>query len=147
VQINVAGPTITETVPGDTPVPVEVTPTEAVPLPTVLPEEPREVNNLIDWLLALLVIIFISLFAYQSGALTGQVRWGVRWGLSALIGGLVVNAYISFNLPGAAQLVAEYNIWGIVLSVVSGSLLGWASGVVWRWATRAKSIGSNDDST
>ncbi|MEJ2484104.1 MAG: glycoside hydrolase family 3 N-terminal domain-containing protein [Anaerolineales bacterium] len=137
VQINVSGPTPTETEPGDTPPPSEITPTVEVPLPTQTIAGPREVNNLIDWLLSLLVIFFISLFAYQSGALAGQVRWGVRFGLTALIGGLAVNAYISFNLPGAAALVTKYSIWGIVLSAASGSLIGWASGVLWRWMSKS----------
>lgn len=137
VQIRVSGPVDTQTSPGEPTPTIEITPTEEALLPTLPPEEPRTVNNLIDWLLALLVIIFISLFAYQSGALAGQVRWGVRWGLTALIGGLVVNAYISFNLPGAETLVGNYNIWGIVLSVAGGSLIGWASGVIWRWLSRS----------
>ena len=138
VQINVAGPASTESQPGDTPPPVEITPTDAIPLPTEIPAGPREVNNLIDWLLALLVIFFISLFAYQSGALTGQVRWGVRWGLTTLIGGLAVNGYISFNLPGASSLITRYSIWGIVLGVVAGSLAGWTAGLLWRWLYKSK---------
>ncbi|MEJ2513121.1 MAG: hypothetical protein P8Y72_16170, partial [Anaerolineales bacterium] len=137
VQNNVSGPTPTETEPRDTPPPSEITPTVEVPQPTQTIAGPREVNNLIDWLLSLLVIFFISLFAYQSGALAGQVRWGVRFGLTALIGGLAVNAYISFNLPGAAALVTKYSIWGIVLSAASGSLIGWASGVLWRWMSKS----------
>ncbi len=138
VQINISGATIPESTPVETIAPATITPTEIIPAPTPPPEEPRVVNNLIDWMLALLVILFISLFAYQSGALAGQVRWGVRWGLSALIGGLIVNAYISFNLPGASTLVGEFNIWGIVLSVAGGSLIGWASGIIWRWLSRSK---------
>jgi len=136
VEITISGPTITEVPAAETITPVTITPTEQIPEPTPPPEEPRLVNNLIDWMLALVVIMFISLFAYQSGALAGQVRWGVRWGLSALIGGLLVNAYISFNLPGASALVGQYNIWGIVISVACGSLLGWASGVIWRALSR-----------
>lgn len=107
-------------------------------LPPVQPTDPtqRELNNLVDWLLSLVVIVFLSLFAYQGGALSGQVRWGVRWGLTALIGGLLANAYISFNLPGAALLIREYHIWGIVLGVAGGSLLGWGAGLLWRYLTR-----------
>ena len=117
----------------------EVEPTVVV-VPTIdlddlpIPEQPpRELNNLVDWLLSMVVISFLSLFAYQFGALAGQVRWGVRWALTSLIGGLLVNAYISFNLPGAATLVSEYHIWGIVLGVAGGCLIGWAIGLAWRW--------------
>jgi len=144
VQINVSGTTITEVPPIETTTPVTITPTEMLPEPTIPPEEPRVVNNLIDWMLALVVILFISLFAYQSGALAGQVRWGVRWGLSSLIGGLIVNAYISFNLPGASTLIGKYNIWGIVLSVAGGSLIGWSSGIIWRWLSRAQKTNDSD---
>ena len=115
-------------------------PATAEPVPTLdlddlpIPQQPqREMNNLVDWVLAMVVIIFVSLFAYQSGAMAGQVRWGVRWALTSLIGGLLVNAYISFNLPGAAVLVREYHIWGIVLGVAGGCLAGWAIGLIWRW--------------
>lgn len=93
----------------------------------------REKTNLGDWLLTLLVTGFISLFAYQAGATAGQVRWGVRWMLTALIGGLVVNAYISFSLPGAANLLRDYQIWGVVGSAALGSLIGWLFGLIWRW--------------
>jgi beta-N-acetylhexosaminidase len=115
------------------PEPTKPAPTE-IPEPEPEIEEPaRELSNLVDWLLAIVVITFLSLFAYQFGALAGQVRWGVRWGLTSLIGGLAVNAYISFNLPGADLLIREYHIWGIVLGVAGGCLLGWAAGLLWRW--------------
>jgi hypothetical protein len=117
-------------VPTNTPEPT--LPLEETPQVTPPPETPPREHTLIDWLLSLVVIIFVSLFAYQGGALAGQVRWGVRSGLTALIGGLLANAYISFNLPGAASLVQDYHIWGIVLSVAGGSLLGWGAGLLWR---------------
>jgi NhaP-type Na+/H+ or K+/H+ antiporter len=49
-----------------------------------------------------------------------------------MIGGLLVNAYLSFNLPGAAFLIREYQVWGIVLGAAVGCLLGWAAGLLWR---------------
>ena len=110
----------------------EPTPTESSPGPDDGENLPREVNNLVDWLLAMVVIAFLSLFAYQFGAMAGQVRWGVRWALTSLIGGLLVNAYISFNLPGSDLLLLEYHIWGIVLGVAGGCLAGWAVGLLWR---------------
>jgi beta-N-acetylhexosaminidase len=133
IQIDVTGsgeaaPTPEE----DTQQPTEPTPTESGESQTDEDDQPREVNNLVDWLLAMVVISFLSLFAYQFGAMAGQVRWGVRWGLTSLIGGLLVNAYISFNMPGASLLVQEYHIWGIVLGVAGGCLVGWAVGLIWR---------------
>ena len=136
ILIDVIGLDEPETTEEATPTVVEPTPTEAVVEVTPTPEPPREVNNLVDWLLSLIVIVFVSLFAYQFGALYGTVRWGVRWALTSLIGGLLVNAYIAFNLPGAAALVREYHIWGIVLAVGGGCLLGWAGGLIWRVVRR-----------
>lgn len=93
---------------------------------------PRDYTSLGDWLVTLFVTVFIGLFAYQAGALAGQVRWGVRWGLAALIGGLAVNTYLSFNLPGVAALITRYQIWGIVICTMIGAFLGWGAGVLWR---------------
>lgn len=120
----------------DEPTPIVITPTPQETEPAILPEPPRDVNNLVDWVLSLIVIAFVSLFAYQFGAMAGTIRWGVRWALTTLIGGLLVNAYISFNLPGANLLVSEYHIWGIVLAVGGGCLIGWAAGLIWRWMKR-----------
>ncbi len=117
-----------------TPLPPTPEPTQAA---TPVPEElPRETNNVVDWLLSLIVIAFVSLFAYQAGAVAGQIRWGIRWGLASLVGGLLVNAYLSFSLPGTAGLIREYHIWGIVLGVGGGCLLGWGFGLLWRLVSR-----------
>jgi hypothetical protein len=109
-------------------------PTQATPLatPDGDPTVPPEKITLGDWLLNLMVITFIGLFAYQVGAMAGHVRWGIRWGLAALIGGLVVNTYLSFDLPGAANLISNFQLWGIVISSAFGTLLGWLAGVLWR---------------
>jgi hypothetical protein len=133
VQIDVADtgePGPATTVPG-TPAPTDLE--QATPaVPPDIPTDRNDILTLGDWLLTLMVITFISLFAYQIGATAGQVRWGVRWGLAALIGGLTVNTYLSFNLPGASTLIQEYQLWGIVISTATGSLLGWLGGLVWR---------------
>jgi beta-N-acetylhexosaminidase len=134
VQIDVAdtgetGPVVVVT---GTPAPTD--PAQATPIVTPEgPSEPTDKITLGNWLLALMVIIFISLFAYQIGATAGHVRWGVRWGLAAMIGGLSVNTYLSFDLPGASALILDYQLWGIVISAAVGSLLGWLFGLVWRY--------------
>jgi beta-N-acetylhexosaminidase len=132
VQIDVAdtgeaGPVTA--IPG-TPAPTDLT--QATPVvPPDTPSDPIDKLTLGEWLLTLMVITFISLFAYQIGATAGQVRWGVRWGLAALIGGLTVSTYLSFDLPGASALIQGYQLWGIVISAATGSLLGWLGGLVW----------------
>jgi beta-N-acetylhexosaminidase len=136
VQIDVAdtgeaGPIVVVT---RTPPPTNVL-TQITPLAT--PDGdlivPPDKITLGDWLLNLLVIIFISLFAYQVGAMAGHVRWGIRWGMAALIGGLLVNTYLSFDLPGATDLISNFQIWGIVISTAIGTLFGWLVGFLWRY--------------
>jgi beta-N-acetylhexosaminidase len=139
IQIDVAdtgeaGPATA--VPG-TPAPTDQTQATPVVTPDI-PTESIDQLALGEWLLTLIVISFISLFAYQIGATAGQVRWGVRWGLAALIGGLTVNTYLSFGLPGASILIGEYQLWGIVISTAAGSLLGWLGGLVWRQIKRSQ---------
>ncbi len=75
----------------------------------------------------------VCLPVWRSGR-TGAL--GCALGADLMVGGLLVNAYISFNLPGAVFLVREYHIWGIVLAVAGGCLLGWAAGLVWRWLSK-----------
>ncbi|KAA3642311.1 MAG: hypothetical protein DWQ07_25085 [Chloroflexi bacterium] len=97
------------------------------------PEPPRENSNFGDWLLVLAISIFIALFAYQTGALRGQVMWGVRWALSALIGGLIASTYLGFNLPGTAGLVSGAGLWGIAVVGGLGALAGWGLAWLWQW--------------
>lgn len=101
-------------------------------------EEPIRSNQttMEDWLLVLLTTGFLSLVAYQSGANTGQVRWGMRWALTSLIGGMVVNIYLSFDLPGSEALLLEYEVWGIVVLTAIGAATGWFAG--WIWQQRGK---------
>jgi beta-N-acetylhexosaminidase len=108
----------------------EVVPTEIPETPP--PFVPEDDTTLVDWLISLVVTIFISLFTYQLGAVAGNIRWAVRWGLTSFLGGLAANAYLSFGLPGSAPLILEYGIWGIVLVVAAGCLIGWSAGLIWR---------------
>jgi beta-N-acetylhexosaminidase len=112
----------------------EVVPTESVD--DQPPIDPDDATTLIDWLISLVVTIFISLFTYQLGAVAGSIRWAVRWGLTSFLGGLAANAYLSFGMPGSAPLILEYGIWGIVLCVAAGCLIGWAAGLIWRSANQ-----------
>jgi beta-N-acetylhexosaminidase len=136
VQIDVAdaaegGPVVVTGTPAPTD-PAEDTPAAT---PTV-PTEIKDKINLGDWLLTLAVITFIGMFAYQIGVTSGHVRWGVRWGLSALIGGLLVNTYLSFGLPGTPILIMKYELWGIVIFTAAGTLLGWLVGFIWRYLNK-----------
>ena len=133
IQIDVAdtgdtGPVVLVT---GTPPPTDSPEFTPNPDPETTPQ-PSDKTTLGDWLLALLVVAFISLFAYQAGSTAGHVRWGVRWGLASLMGGLAVNTYLSFNLPGAKELISSYQLCGIVISTALGALVGWEIGFLWR---------------
>jgi beta-N-acetylhexosaminidase len=84
------------------------------------------------WLLSLLLSMFVGLFAFQAFASQGDVRWGVRGALAAVIGGQVISAYISLNLPGVDYLLSGSLIWGVVLSTLIGAVAGWVLSHVWR---------------
>ncbi len=100
------------------------------------PAGPRQQTNFGDWVLLTLVTGFVSLFAYQGGALAGQVRWGVRWALLAFIGGTLVNVYLALGAPGTLALLRTGDAWGVALAGGLGAALGWAAGVGWRALTR-----------
>lgn len=98
--------------------------------------QPHTKTNLGDWSSAIFVSVFVGLFAYQAGATSGQVRWGIRWGLTTLIGGLLINFYLAFGLPGSIDLLETGGVWGVVISTLLGAGLGWAVG--WGWRLIAK---------
>ena len=79
-----------------------------------------------NWLFSLVVIIFVSVIAYQVGATSGLVRWGIRWSLASLITGLFIYNYIVLDLPGVA-LIYQNGVTrlGLGLGVLIGSLLAW----------------------
>jgi hypothetical protein len=68
----------------------------------------------------------------------GQVRWGVRWALTALIGGGLVNVYLSFDLPGSSALILSRGLWGAIFLTIGGASIGWIAGVVWKKIRKEK---------
>ena len=88
-----------------------------------------------DWVLAVAVSLFISLFAYQLGSASVNVRWGVRWALWAFIGGMISISYMSLGLSGSAGLIESWGIWGVVFATFLGSVIGWL--IAWLWRSRA----------
>ena len=105
-------------------------PTEPQPGPvsdTPVPDqlEPNDGNWKI-WFVSLVIIITISLIAYQAGAFSGLVRSGIKWGFSSLISGLLVYNYIALNLPGVSWIFSDnITLATMGLSVFIGTLLGW----------------------
>jgi beta-N-acetylhexosaminidase len=85
-----------------------------------------------DWLLAVVVSLFFSLFNYQVGSIRANVRWGVRWALLSFIGGMFSVIYMGLGLPGSSALIAALGIWGIVLLTLVGAASGLAIGWFWK---------------
>ncbi len=78
------------------------------------------------WLTSLIIIVTISLIAYQAGAMYGIVRWGIKWGFSSFITGLFVYNYLMLDLPGVTWLMPNNtSTLGMGLAVLVGSLAGW----------------------
>lgn len=124
----------------------EISSTEVVPqTPTseALPPSPSSTNaesspspqgtNLADssslwleWVFSLVLVLIISIIAYQVGASTGVVLWGIRWSLSSLIGGIAAYNYLMLNLPGVDLVFPEgVTRLGLFFTVCGASLLGW----------------------
>ncbi|MCD6425065.1 MAG: hypothetical protein J7L35_06125 [Anaerolineales bacterium] len=79
-----------------------------------------------SWLFSLVVIIIVSVIAYQVGATSGLVRWGIRWSLASFITGLFFYNYIVLDLPGVSLIYPNgVSRLGLVLGVLVGSLLAW----------------------
>jgi beta-N-acetylhexosaminidase len=79
-----------------------------------------------DWGFSFILIVIVSLIAYQTGATAGLVRWGMRWSLSSFIIGLIVYNYVILALPGVSALFPNGPTrLGLGLLVCTGSLLGW----------------------
>lgn len=110
-------------------------PPEQTPTPTPVVEViPR--TGFVDWFLIVLVSGVSALFSYQSALSTGRrMRWAIRWGLATLIGGLAVGSYLSFDLPGSRTVLSFAGEWGVVLSVLTGAMIGWVCGWLWREQT------------
>ncbi len=109
------------------------TATEPPPPPPAPPQpEPRSKTDLIDWGLAFLVTIAISLAALRVGTSLGHSRWSLRWGLCAWIGGLLTYTYLSLSLPGSESVLIGGGRFGLVWVVALGAGLGWGAGWLWR---------------
>ena len=86
------------------------TPTELLPVtdePTQPDPPANDPSSWRLWTISLLIIVTISLIAYQAGATLGIVRWGIKWGFSAFISGLFVYNYLILDLPGVSLIISN----------------------------------------
>lgn len=94
--------------------------------------------SMADWVLAVTVSIFVSLFAYQLGSTSVNVRWGVRWALWVFIGGMTSIGYLALGLPGSAALLEAWEVWGVVFATLLGTGIGWL--ITWVWRARSSKV-------
>lgn len=124
-------PTPTEEPTTTTPIaPTPTRPIQAIPTPE--PTTPKQLN-LIDWLVAMMIAIIISLSSYRLAAYIGYVGWGVRIGFLAFIGGLLAYSYLTLKLPGSISIVQNLGEWGVVLTTLIGASIGIILAWVWRF--------------
>ena len=112
--------------------PIPPTPTRQIlPVTTSEPPETKQLN-LVDWLVAMMIAVFISLSSYRVAAYIGYVSWGVRSGFLAFIGGLLAYSYLTLNLPGSLSIVQNLGGWGVVLATLIGACIGIGTAWIWR---------------
>jgi beta-N-acetylhexosaminidase len=102
---------------------------EATTIPVNVPNQGSV--NFGDWLTALIVTIIISGANYWLINLKSGLRWGVRAALLPMIGGMFTYTYLAVNMPGSKTLLEQFGVWGVMLIVVVGALIG--VGAVWLW--------------
>jgi beta-N-acetylhexosaminidase len=108
------------------------TPTSTPQATTIPINVPNAGNvNFGDWVVALIVTAIISGINYWMINQKSGLRWGVRAALLPMIGGMFTYTYLSVNMPGSKSLLEQSGIWGVMLFVVVGALIG--VGAVWLW--------------
>ncbi len=119
--------------PTQTPTPEPtVTPTEvAVLTPTPEPLPPRT-TGFTDWLTSLLVAAAAAAGAYTL-MMRVDLRWGIRSAFLALIGGSLAYALLALQVPGTPALLEAAGVWGVILVVLCGAVLGGSAAWLWRF--------------
>ena len=126
--VTVIAPSLPEEILSATPVP---DPTATVAIESAYVEDGS--LRIGAWFFAALVWIFGLVIAYSVGAQVYSGRWGLRWALSVLLGGMGAYNYLALDLPGASWVTAR-DMFGVIVFVLLGELLGW--GVGWLWWKR-----------
>jgi beta-N-acetylhexosaminidase len=129
-------------------IPVE---TEVVPDPTEEPDQPQPIPDydivtalktgdvtMSLWLLLVLVNTFVSVFAYQVAINSGLVRWGIRHAFTTFIGGILAIIFLSSGIDLVRSMLKVLSLWEVAVITMIGSLIGWLSGVIWRFLSLKK---------
>ena len=108
-----------------------LTPT-GTPTPTPTPEAPAGIT-FGRWLLFILLIWGCAAGIYWFGSKRISLRWGVRWGLLSAFGGLVAYIYMGNSQSGKINSADRILSPGALVMTLSGILIGWAGGYLWRY--------------
>jgi len=134
LQVEVPGAaegTATVAPPTSTPKPT-FTPTEApTPQPEKVSPPPHDRFDLVDYLEALLVALFMGWASYRTLFRRGYVRWGIRTGLLAFIGGMGGYAALAVS-PHTPQMLERFGYGLAPLIALLGAVVGAGIGLVWR---------------
>lgn len=118
-------------IPSDTPKPT-ITPSPS-PTSSATPAPAATTRpGLGEWVLAMLIIAFGGSMVYFFGRWWASLRWGLRWSLCAILGGMVVYAYLAMGLPGGPAWIQQAGKGGIYGLTILGVMLGWGAGAIWR---------------
>lgn len=86
---------------------------------------PQKENTMFsDWLIMILVAIFLALGVYQAWSISGNIRWAVRSALITFLGNTITIVYLSFNLPGTKFIINLVGMWGLFATLFFSSLIG-----------------------
>jgi beta-N-acetylhexosaminidase len=87
--------------------------------------------GVVDWLMALVVSSGIAWLGYKFVSNTRSMHWGMRSGLLALVGGLVAYSYLALQLPGSEIFFEQPLPRGVLITTISGTLLGFLAAWIW----------------
>ncbi len=112
----------------------EEAPAQATPVPqndmlTALSEGDVTIGL---WILLVMISVFISIFAYQIAANSGQIRWGIRYTFTTFIGGILMITFISSGIELAENSLKGMTLWEVAIVTVLGCLFGWLFGIIWK---------------
>ena len=103
---------------------------ETTPAPE-LPGNKASSLGFLDWLSSGIIIAAMGIGAFFGGRRI-NLRWAWRWACSTVAGGWLGYLYLQLGLPGTQAVIEDLGIWGVLIFVVVGGLLGFGIGYLWR---------------
>jgi hypothetical protein len=88
--------------------------------------------NFQDWFYVFLLVLGGAVGISWLGVRQAITRWGLRWALCGVIGGMLFYNFLALDLPGSQPILHDSGRTGILLFTLSGVLVGWGVGLIWR---------------